>query len=725
MTSIQAVTLHLLSKQIPYLVLALVAGLLLAAWAYRRTLAPLSPKLRILLWSLRGVALLVLVFMLLQPILGLLLRSGDRPRLVLLVDRSGSMAFPGEGGEPRYRSSFERAHQAEDRLKGSFAVEKRVFASTVGPVSGAWSGVRPVEGAPTALGAALREALDSDPEHPVGGVVLVSDGISTAGPDPVDVARRYRVPIYPLLPETAEIRDALIVQVLSNPVAYLKNELPVQITVKGIGSEGEVVRVRLREGDRVLAEREVALGAGGALRDVRLSFVPDVPGVHFYQAEVTPLTGEATEINNRRHFAVDVREEKTRVLVVEGRLSWDFTFVKRALERDTTLAYTYLVRGGGAWRALGEKRLARPTADPVALRAFSAVLLGDVAPGDLSAGEWQALASFVDGGGGLIVFGGRSPEGIARLRVTPLGAVLPVRGGGGEPAPVEVALAAAGRSHPVTMIADDPAENERLWDDLSPVGIGAVPLTPVPGADLLLITQGDARPVLVAGRYGRGKTLAFAAHTFWRWGFLVPVLEVAGQDLHDRFWLQAVRWAVEPYEVSRVNVLVNRPVLERGEEASFSATVYDERYRPLEGGEVIVALTGEGVEREIRLAPTPGGYGGSAGVLAPGAYRFTARALLKGREVGNVEGRFLVDQMGPEFLELSPDRGLLTTLAEESGGRAFEPSAIATVASAIPRTVRVLERTREYELATHPALFLAFVGALTGEWFLRRRNGLA
>jgi len=725
MTSVQALTLHFLSKNIPYLVLVLVIGLLAAAWAYHRTLAPLSPRLRILLWSLRAVALLLLVFMLLQPILGLLLRSGDKPRLVLLVDRSGSMAFPGGTGEPRYASSFERAGHAEERLKGSFALERRVFASTVGPVSGGWSGLRPVEGAPTAIGAALREVLESDPEHPVGGIVLVSDGISTVGPDPVDVARRYRVPIYPLLPEASEVRDALIAQVLSNPVAYLKNELPVQITVKGIGSEGEVVRVRLKEEGRVLAEREVALGAGGALRDVRLSFVPDVPGTHFYEAEVSALEGEATDVNNHRHFAVDVREEKTRVLVIEGRLSWDFTFVKRALERDTTLAYTYLVRGGSGWRSLGEERVTRPPADLAGLKTFSAVLLGDVGPGDLSGSQWQALATFVDGGGGLIALGGRSAQGIGRLRGTALGAVLPVRGGGGEPGDLTIALAPAGRSHPVTAIADEPAENDRLWDGLPPVAAGATPLEPVSGADVLLAGEADGRPVLVAGRYGRGKTLVFGAHSFWRWGFQPPALEVAGNDLHDWLWLQAIRWAVEPYEVSRVNVLVNRPVLERGEEVSFSATVYDERFRALEGAEVVLALNGEGVEREVRLAPTPAGYGASAGILAPGAYRFAARALLNGREIGRDDGRFLVDEMGPEFLELAPDRGLLTTLAEESGGRAFEANAIGTVGSAIPRTVRVVERTREYELATHPALFIAFVGALTGEWFLRRRNGLA
>jgi uncharacterized membrane protein len=728
MSSIHSIALHLLGRQAPYLVLALVLGLLAAAWAYRRTLAPLSARLRGILWVLRAAALLIAVFMLFQPLLSLVLRSGEKPRLVLLADRSGSMAMPDGSGKPRAGAILAAAGQAEERLRGSFETERRAFAGSVAPVAGSLADIRPLDGAPTAIGAALREVFEADPDRPVGGVILASDGIGTSGPDPVEVARRYRVPVYPLLPPEAEIRDALVASVVANPVAYQRTELPVQVTVKGIGSRGEVVKLRLKEGDQILAEREVALGAGGALRDVILSFTPTVPGMHFYAAEVSPLAEEATEVNNSRHFAVDVREEKTRVLVLEGRLTWDFTFMKRALERDTTLAYTFLVRErDGGWEAMGEKRVARPPSDASGLRSFSAVVLGDVSPDELAASQWAALAEFVDGGGGLIVAGGRPPAGLSRLAGTALARVLPVRiAGPSAPGPaVDVMLGPAGRGHPVTGVAGDPVENERLWKGLAPVLVSPGDIAPAPGADILLAARGSDRPLLIGGRYGRGKTLVLAAHETWRWGFLVPAVEQAGLDVHDRLWLQAVRWVVEPFEVSRLNVSVSRPVLERGEDASFTATVYDEELRPVENAEVAVTLSADGSEREVRLAPAPGGYAGSAGALPPGTYRYRASARAGGRTVGEDEGTFLVDAMGPEYVDLLPDRGLLLTLAEESGGRAFEGDAVASIASEIPRTVRVLERTREYELWMHPALFAALMAALGGEWFLRRRHGLA
>jgi hypothetical protein len=73
---------------------------LLARWAYRFAVPPLPALARRALTALRVVALMLLLWLLAQPVLE---RSrGGRPHLVVLLDRSRSMELPvSPGGVPR------------------------------------------------------------------------------------------------------------------------------------------------------------------------------------------------------------------------------------------------------------------------------------------------------------------------------------------------------------------------------------------------------------------------------------------------------------------------------------------------------------------------------------------------------------------------------------------------------------------------------------------------
>ncbi len=63
-------------------------------------------------------------------------------------------------------------------------------------------------------------------------------------------------------------------------------------------------------------------------------FRPTAPGRVTLTVEVAPVPGELDESNNVRTFEIDVREERLRVLLVEGAPRWEYRYLRNALVRD-------------------------------------------------------------------------------------------------------------------------------------------------------------------------------------------------------------------------------------------------------------------------------------------------------------------------------------------------------------------------------------------------------
>ncbi|PYV18966.1 MAG: hypothetical protein DMG07_02840, partial [Acidobacteria bacterium] len=68
---------------------------------------------------------------------------------------------------------------------------------------------------------------------------------------------------------------------------------------------------------------------------------------------------------------------------------------------------------------------------------------------------------------------------------------------------------------------------------------------------------------------------------------------------------------------------------------------------------------------------------------------------------------------------------LLKRLAADTAGRYYSPSAMRTLPEDISFVDNGASRIEEKDLWDMPLLFLLLVGAVSGEWVLRKRKGLA
>ncbi len=721
--------------------LLVIPALIFSFWAYYRILAPLTRPTRLALWTLRGLAFLLVIMALSQPVMTAVLRDSGRPRLAVLVDRSASMSLPaGDEGPPATKEARARdvVREIADKLGGRFRLQWYGFADGVRSVQP--DSILPAAGN-TALGGALEAVLTQADSRPVSGAVVITDGVNTVGRDPAQVAAASPVPIFTVAvgpahpPPDVEIR-----RVRTNPTAFVGEPLPIQAVVSNWGMGGRKARVEVRQGDRVLAGRDLELlGDQGLEQEVDLEVRPGAPGVALYDVVISGVRDSVPQ-NDRRQVAVDVLDRKTRVLVMAERLDWDFSFIRRTLGADTTLAYTFLVQARpGAWRALGEERLQQPPTSDAELRDFAAVVLLGYGEDGPAPATLDVLARFVRAGGGLFIAGGPArPEGWTTAGS--FASILPGRIGPdlmptAKMLPVQLTL--EGQRHPATAVRDNPAEAAQLWASLPPLWRPGGSLVPSPEAKVLLeyrSGRGGALPALAVDFAERGKTAWLYGDGFWRWSFL-SAGSPAPSDLYPSFLLGLVRWLAEPAVRERFQVAPTKGVYQNGESIAFSGSLWNSAYAPVSDARVTIevraASDSAGANPASRLDLRPGSdagvYDGEGGTLPPGAYvyRAVARDASGVRELEHAQGRFWVETMGPEFARTWTDTEALTEIAKRSGGAEADPSGLAGLLESIPRSIRRMGRIKEIEVWNHWLLFLCFVSALSVEWFLRRRRGLA
>jgi hypothetical protein len=739
---IRSISLGVSGSWVPVFWIGLGLAALLAVWAYRAPVPPLPRGNRILLGCLRFAALALLLLALFQPVMTVAARSSDRPLLAILLDRSTSMNLPAAAAtDTTRRFTVARASLAEivPALEREFDVRLYGFGTGLAEIGrgegGGWPELA-AEDQATALGPALGTLLAERERRPVA-IVLYSDGAANAGSDPLTAAERGGVPVVVVpVSQDSTVVDAWIAECLVNRAAQLGQETLVAVTVESQLALATRATVVLRAEQNVVASAPILLPAGNGRTTCELRFRPEKLGMHRYTVSVEGVPGELTSENNRRAFALKVTEERLQVLLIADRLSWDLTFVRRALAGDRGLALTTLVRtaaGNNAFKPLGPGKLSALPNRSSELAPFDGVILLGVDPARFPAATGKAVSSYVAGGGGILVAAGPGERPLKAYEPGGmLAGLLPVRPLA-RPSHQELVsphLTPAGLLHPVTSLGEVASEADRLWRELPPVEAGQPVNVPL-GGEVLVEGAGvqGAVPLVVAGRTGAGRSLVVNGSIVWRWGFL---LAGSGGEpkVHHRFWSEAVRWLAESNAGGQLELDADQAVFLSGRQVTVGARLTSDDLTPIDDATVrihIAPVAGEGGERDLALASGggPGQYAGDLGFLPPGFYQVKGEAE-RGQKRWTGQGEpFLVDQATVDGLNPAADPALLRRIASSSGGALATPADAQRIISDVAHRQLAIVHTREIPLWNHAGLFLAFIACASSEWFLRRRSGLA
>lgn len=345
--------------------LVLLGGGLVGAYCWRR-LSRMPPRPRGTTAALRGLAIALAVFMLLDPCLvGSRVKPGEH-YVALLFDDSRSMKIVGDDGlsrEERVRKAYEAARPSfEEKLRRKFRLASYRFGSGAERIRDLVD-LRTNE-SETAIAGSIQEALGDLEGLTVSAVVVFSDGIEQPGAtaEKLDEVVRTGVPVFTVGTESEEAwRDLAIGDLSVTRTHFDKSPVAVTAPLKASGLAGSEAIVEVLEGTSVVQARTVALGAESEEQEVRLEFVPSRKGWIEYEARVrlaqTGPWDSATAVsnisvpgkdrviqNNSRRFTIDNREKEYRILYFSGRPNWENKFFRRAVEHDPELKLSSLIR---------------------------------------------------------------------------------------------------------------------------------------------------------------------------------------------------------------------------------------------------------------------------------------------------------------------------------------------------------------------------------------------
>lgn len=440
---------------------------------------------------------------------------------------------------------------------------------------------------------------------------------------------------------------------------------------------------------------------------------------------------EASLANNRGEIAVMVNEDPLRVLIVDHQPRWDLRYVVALFERDRRIEVVRRYRSIRLPR--GEQELI--PAQQAEVDAFDVIILGDLAPGELSADDQRRLAAFVSRRGGFLVCVA-GPRGMPwGYSLGDLAEVLPIRAG---TAPdgrrsLRLALAPHADDHPVTRILDDLTLNRQLWSALEPVQWAATSVTVKPGVQVLLTTaDAAAAPIVAVGRLGAGRTAWIGSDETWRWR------DRLGDRVHQAFWSQLMRWGLGARlrgADRRLQVALDRPLIEPHQAVDLRArAILPDGSQAGRLSAEIVRIDADGNPESgtaIRSAfqPVPDTESWSQRLTDLGVGRWRITVTSDHPDLAGISERrelLVHDRPDSEGVDLGADPAGLQRITQAGGGSITDPRGFSRLSAHLADSLeaRVVERRSTTSLwQTHLALIL-IVGCLVGEWVLRKRSGL-
>ncbi len=753
------------------LLLVLAAGAVIwSVWVYGRTVPRPGPGLGRVLLALRAAALMLLVVAMAGPVLFRLLARHEAPVLAVVMEDSASMGLTDlpDTTLSRWQRGLAFSARLDSALSAGRWPGEVVFlrGNGLAPVQ-EFRLNDPVIPDPNAHGTDLASLQRQVGEYLVGrqvpAALLLSDGQETrplSGP-----AQRPQSGAHPshatngahswLVAGVGSIEgsaDRLLKDLRYPDTAYAGDEVVVDLAVTHRFLEGpppgEVV-LTLREDGRTLVEETHHLV--DQTTNLSLSFKAPEEGLRVLDLTVSPLDNERFLANNRMSLVVNVRPDRSRLLLLAAQPGWDARFLAQAARMEQRLELDVVYRSAeGMVLADSARTWTSPTTAP-SWQQWDGVVLEGWRSGTLAV-DWPSLEEAVRQGLGLLVLPGAAhPQ--ARLVDSPPAALerlLPVTATNWRwlDGPLQARVPVEALRHPVAQLG--------MGQDAADPLAGMPPLRAALGVEArpgaVVLMEGSAAgdvilPLLVLDGTGPGRRAFFGGRRLWELAFWEPAgrWEDTAVGLSASFRKQPVRamvrnllvWLATGQEEGGLVFTGGRTYFQEGEKMTLAATWRDMRGVPVTDRAVSLEVSGPlgepGAEtRGFSMNPvvsSPGQVQVELPPLPPGRYELA----LRGQGDPPVAGgrtAVVVTSHSIEATQVRQDRRRLHQLASRGAGdlvQAGDDGALVQVLAAVDRldwSGRDIRQRRRLDFWSGWPFLVMVVVLLGSEWFLRRRNGL-
>jgi hypothetical protein len=513
--------------------------------------------------------------------------------------------------------------------------------------------------------------------------VLVGDAL----PAPGDAG--FASPVFAVTGDTS--LPAVSIEAARAPSSPpLDARVPVSVVVGARAARGKTLELSLESNGLVRDRVTRNVTADVEQVSASLSYLPTAAGATPLRI-VAHLAGARD--SSQADLLVDVRDTRWPILFYDPHPSWMSTFVRRAVERDRRFIVTS--------RVVTSRSVSTDAGDPpsrlddlAGLSRFAAIVVG--APDGLTVSDVNGLDAFLRRRGGSVILLVDTPPSGPYARLTgvatwtakaenPSIAVVPV--GGDSPA-----LRAA----------------EVTWPTVLPAG--AQPLA-------WARDSSSGRAIIWHSAAGAGDVVVSGALDAWRY-------RDPSASGFDRYWqtLIAGEASMAPAALA---VRLSTAVVAPGDWTDVSVTIRDIALRQASAAPIrstaTVTLVSDSGRTNVRLWPGNGigeFRGSFRAPLTPGTYRVAASS-------DGVSGEAPLFVAGTVYTASRGRADLLRAWVTSRGGAVFPASRLATLPENLTRALQPSMRSETWHPMRSFWWMLPFALALSAEWFMRRRRGLA
>ena len=652
------------------ILLCLLLGAAYSAALYFKGRDSLKGKMLLLLSLLRFLAVAVIAFLLMAPMVKRKVADNEKPIVVIAQDVSQSV---GEGAR----------NVVDPQLLKDYEVVVDSFGGTS-----------------TDIAAALDDIADRYAGRNLGAIVLATDGIYNQGQNPVIAAADLAVPVYTVaLGDTTRRRDASLANLRYNRTAYLGNQFPFEVTVRASRLKGEHATLTITHNGKSLFSKEIAYTSDDFSTTETAVLTADKPGVQTYTVSITPCKGEVSEQNNRRTVAVEVIDGHQKIAIAAAAPHPDVAALKQAVEHNPNYEVEVLTCESGKWRLQNGK-------------------------GEVSAERWKGYDLLVLHNlptARIAVPAAKIPTIYIVGSQTDLGRFNALHNG------LQI-VAKTRKTDEVTASHNGAFALFNLDDDICGLMEQMPPLA-APFGDYRMAGNTQSlftakigsvasdRPLIAFGQNDGIRSAFVVGEGLWRWR-LQDYQMNSSHDSFDKLVEKMVVYTSLQTNKERFRV-TSQPVYRAGEAVTLEAELYNDNFEPVNTPDVELTIADKG----YTFNRSGNNYVLNVGTLPPGQYNYSARTVFGGRSYA-AKGSFFVEELNLETLNMVADHTLLNTLANNTGAEMLSPSEVDRLPQLLAARDDIksvaYSHIRYTELLNLPLLFILIVLLLGAEWAVRK-----
>ncbi|WP_424962233.1 hypothetical protein [Ekhidna sp.] len=600
------------------LIVLLAAGL--SYFLYTKKNVPWGIRENWILAIIRFLGILGILLLLLSPSVRNVTNTVKKPVIGIALDNSESVVERGVEGD----KILEAVERIETTLKGAD------METTVVTFSDSLFFNAPT----TSLSDLIDKTEQNLKDENLAALVIVTDGIYNRGSSPL--YKSYITPVFTLgLGDTIPPKDISISRTLYNSVTFKGNETPIRLEVSQQGYDNRQVSVQLSEGGTLIEERKIRLR--NVIEEVEFIVKSEEEGLRHLVANISPLQEESTVENNQSNVFMEVIDGRQKVLFVASSPHPDIKAIRSSLE--ATGNYDTEVY-------IPEIQDEKPN-DIYDVVVFHGAFTAGVQfiPKE-KPGVWYILSN--------------------ESSITSVNKALPyinIERRGSQPDKV---VGSFNQNFSKFKI-----EDAAVFEEYPPIEVPFGNYTLSGPTEIVMYQQLGSvktqKPLMAVYDDGSQKSAVLLGQDIWKWKLQEAAIHKDATHFENLI-TKTIQFLSVKNDKKQFRFDVRESSYLDSEPALFDVEVYNDIYERTYGNDIAINITSENGESQ-GFNFTDSEYNSTfrAPILSQGIYRYQARVNVGDKTLTD-QGEFSIQDVNPEYLNLTANHRLLKNISKKTGG---------------------------------------------------------